>query len=111
MVADLQPPLDCKKIALLGLCPTYNYVLRILAQSFGLSCSCKSGSYRSVGQFFYKSYWFDGRDQDLLFSDFYIFSVGCFVAEFFVESDRSFVELPNTQLNLSQAFTQKPLNL
>ena len=27
MVADLQPPLDCKKIALLGLCPTYDYVL------------------------------------------------------------------------------------
>jgi len=27
MVADLQPPLDCKKIALLGLCPTYDCVL------------------------------------------------------------------------------------
>ncbi|MEG5058199.1 hypothetical protein QUB60_09095 [Microcoleus sp. A2-C5] len=27
MVADLQPPLDCQKIALLGLCPTYDYVL------------------------------------------------------------------------------------
>ncbi|MEG4342042.1 hypothetical protein QUB70_01970 [Microcoleus sp. A003_D6] len=27
MVADLQPPLDCKKIALLGLCPTYDYLL------------------------------------------------------------------------------------
>ncbi|WP_445174744.1 hypothetical protein [Microcoleus sp.] len=44
MVADLQPPLDCKKIALLGLCPTYDYVLRILAQSFWLSCSCKMDS-------------------------------------------------------------------
>ena len=27
MVADLQPPLDCKKIALLGPCPTYDCVL------------------------------------------------------------------------------------
>ncbi|MFS8119980.1 MAG: hypothetical protein ACMG55_16050, partial [Microcoleus sp.] len=61
MVADLQPPLDCKKIALLGLCSTYDYVLRILAQSFGLLCSCKSGSYRSVEQFFDRSYCLNGR--------------------------------------------------
>ncbi|MEO6860084.1 MAG: hypothetical protein ABI180_00840 [Microcoleus sp.] len=39
MVADLQPPLDCKKIALLGLRPTYDYVLMDSSTMFfALTC-------------------------------------------------------------------------
>ena len=52
-------------IDLLGLCPTYDYVLRILAQSFELLCGCKSGSYRRVRLFLDKTYWFDGRSEKI----------------------------------------------